>query len=390
MDRADLMTHWEPRARDGMARTGTLRTGHGSVRTPAFMPVGTQGTVKGLTPFDLREVGVEIVLANAYHLHLRPGAKTVRRLGGLHGFMAWDGPILTDSGGFQVFSLAALRQIDDDGVTFRSHLDGSTHRFTPESVMRLEADLGADIVMAFDDCAPYPCDETQARAAADRTARWAGRCREAQAAIEAEEPWPHRQQLYGIVQGSVYPALRRQSARALASLGFDGYAIGGLSVGEEKPLMHEMVELTAAEMPDGKPRYLMGVGFPEDIVAAIARGIDLFDCVAPTRHGRTGAAFTREGRFNVENAAFADDSRPLDPECGCAVCATWSRGYIRHLFKAREMLGPRLLSHHNVAFLIELVDAARSAIEAGALEAWSARWTDRYLANSSMEAQCRT
>jgi queuine tRNA-ribosyltransferase len=352
------------------------------------MPVGTQATIKGLTPRDLGELGVEIVLANAYHLHLRPGAERIRRLGGLHRFMAWNGPILTDSGGFQVFSLASLREIDDDGVTFRSHLDGSTHRFTPESVMRLEADLGADIVMAFDDCAPYPCSEADALAAADRTVRWAERCRLSHAMLAAEDRWPHRQHLYGIAQGSVYPSIRRQSARDLASLGFDGCAIGGLSVGEEKPLMLEIVELTVAEMPVEKPRYLMGVGFPEDLVASIARGIDLFDCVAPTRHGRTGAAFTRDGRVNMENARFAEDDRPIDPDCGCAVCATWSRAYIRHLFKTREMLGPRLLSHHNVAFLIDLVDEARVAVETGGFQAWAASWTDRYLATSSLEAPC--
>lgn len=382
--------HWERLAEDGAARTGTLQTDHGAVRTPAFMPVATQATVKGLTPDDLCAVGVEIVLANAYHLHLRPGAGTIRRLGGLHGFMGWNGPILTDSGGFQVFSLAALRQIDDDGVTFRSHLDGSVHCFTPESVMRLETDLGADILMVLDECAPYPVSEAEARVAADRTSRWAGRCRAARAAIAAVSEESHRRFLYGIVQGSVYPTLRRDSARSLAGLDFDGYAIGGLSVGEEKPLMYDMVEIAVAEIPAGRPRYLMGVGFPEDIVAAIARGVDLFDCVAPTRQGRTGAAFTRAGRLNIGNARFREDDRPLDPECGCAVCATWTRAYLRHLFKAREMLGPRLLSHHNLAFLIDLVDEARTAVAGGDFAAWAARWTDRYLATSPVEATCTT
>lgn len=372
--------HWQPGVADGAARTGTLTTGHGAVRTPAFMPVGTQATVKGLTPGELGELGVEILLANAYHLHLRPGSELIRRLGGLHRFMGWDGPILTDSGGYQVFSLAKLRKIDADGVTFRSHLDGSTHRFTPESVMRLERDLGADIVMAFDDCAPYPCEELDARAAADRTARWAERCLATHRSLVETDPPGHPQFLYGIVQGSVYPRLRRESARRIAGLDFDGVAFGGLSVGESKELMVEMLEITVAEIPDRKPRYLMGVGFPEDVVAAIARGVDLFDCVAPTRHGRTGAAFTADGRVNVENARFAEDDRPLDPECGCRVCATWSRAYIRHLFKAREMLGPRLLSHHNVAFLVRLVDTARRAIHEDRFRSWADAWTERYLA----------
>jgi queuine tRNA-ribosyltransferase len=354
------------------------------------MPVGTQATVKGLTPGELAELGVGIVLANAYHLHLRPGSGVVQRLGGLHAFMGWDGPILTDSGGFQVFSLARLAEIDEDGVTFRSHLDGSLHRFAPERVMEIEAALGADVVMAFDDCAPYPCAEPAARAAMERTARWAEQCAAAHARIQAEHPWPWRQRLYGIVQGSVYPGLRRESVQRLAELDLPGYAIGGLSVGEEKPLMLEMLEVTVPEMPPERPRYLMGVGFPEDVVAAIVRGVDLFDCVAPTRHGRTGAAFTRDGRVNVENARFAEDDRPLDPECGCAVCATWSRAYLRHLFKSGEMLGPRLLSHHNVAFLTDLVAESRTAIEAGELERWAARWTDRYARTPQPEVTCTT
>ncbi|MGH7566535.1 MAG: tRNA guanosine(34) transglycosylase Tgt [Gemmatimonadota bacterium] len=382
--------HWIPSATNGAARAGTLTTDHGDVPTPAFMPVGTQATVKGLTPGDLAELGVGIVLANAYHLHLRPGSEVVRRLGGLHCFMGWDGPILTDSGGFQVYSLARLAEIDEDGVTFRSHLDGSLHRFTPERVMEIEAALGADIVMAFDDCAPYPCEEPAARAAMERTARWAERSAAAHEEIQAQRPWPWRQRLYGIVQGSVYPELRRESARRLAELDLPGYAIGGLSVGEAKPLMVEMLEITVPEMPADRPRYLMGVGFPEDVVAAIARGVDLFDCVAPTRQGRTGAAFTRDGRVNVENARFAEDDRPLDPECGCAVCATWSRAYMRHLFKSGEMLGPRLLSHHNVAFLTDLVAEARAATLAGELEGWSARWIDRYAGTTQPEVTCTT
>jgi queuine tRNA-ribosyltransferase len=380
--------HWELRASDREARAGILHTDHGEVATPAFMPVGTLATVKGLTPHELQELGVGIVLANAYHLHLRPGSDIVRKLGGLHAFMGWNGPILTDSGGFQVFSLADLREIDDDGVTFRSHLDGSTHRFSPQRVMEIEADLGADIVMALDECAPFPCDEAEAAVAADRTAHWAERSVAAHRERAARDPWPWRQHLYGIVQGATHGALRRGSARQITSLDFDGFAIGGLSVGEEKPVMLEMVEITIEELPEEKPRYLMGVGFPEDVIAAIARGVDLFDCVAPTRHGRTGAAFTRDGRVNVENARFADDGAPIDLECACLVCRTWSRAYIRHLFRSREMLGPRLLSYHNVAFLVALVADARAAIERGATESWVSDWTDRYMAGATIEAVC--
>ncbi|MDX1623408.1 MAG: tRNA guanosine(34) transglycosylase Tgt [Gemmatimonadota bacterium] len=380
--------HWKPAAREGAARTGTLRTDHGEVRTPAFMPVGTLATVKALTPSELRTLGVEMVLANAYHLHLRPGSETIGRLGGLHRFMGWDGPILTDSGGYQVFSLADLNRIDEDGVTFRSHLDGAKHRFTPERVMEIETALGADVIMAFDDCAPYPCEREEAAAAADRTARWAERCLEARERLASGRRWPHRQFLYGIVQGSVFPELRRESAARLGELGFDGYGIGGLSVGEEKPLMYEMLDVTVPEIPAGKVRYLMGVGFPEDVVEAVGRGVDLFDCVAPTRHGRTGAAFTREGRVNVTVARFAEDEGPLDPDCGCAVCEKWSRAYLRHLFKSGEMLGPRLLSYHNVAFLVDLMARARAAIEAGRFGRWAREWTERYLEPESTEARC--
>ncbi len=382
--------NWKAETSDGAARVGVLHTDHGDVRTPAFMPVGTLATVKGMTPSDLRQIGVEMVLANAYHLHLRPGAETVRRRGGLHRFMGWDGPILTDSGGYQVFSMADLREIDEDGVTFRSHVDGSTHRFTPERVMEIEAALGADVIMAFDECAPHPCSRADAERAAERTARWAERCLAAHRRIQAEPPWPWRQNLFGIVQGSVFPELRRASARDIGSLDFDGFAIGGLSVGEEKPLMYETLEVTVPEIPAGKVRYLMGVGFPEDVLAAIGRGVDLFDCVAPTRHGRTGSAFTLDGRVNVGNARFKEDDRPLDPECGCAVCGTFSRAYVRHLFKTGEMLGPRLLSHHNVAFLTDLVGEARAAIEADRFDGWAAAWTDRYLSTSTTEATCTT
>lgn len=379
--------HWIETAADGPARSGEVHTDHGVVRTPAFMPVGTQATVKGLTPGDLETLGVDIVLANAYHLSLRPGPETVRDLGGLHGFMGWKRPILTDSGGYQVFSLADLRETDSDGVTFRSHLDGTEHRFTPESVVDLEVELGADIVMVFDDCAPYPCEREEAVAAAERTLRWAERSLERHRVV-GPGPWDHRRFLYAIVQGSVYSDLRRENAAALADLDFDGYGIGGLSVGEPKSDMRAMLEVTIPALPADKPRYLMGVGFPEDIVMAIGCGVDMFDSVAPTRHGRTGAAFTSTGRVNIENARFATDDRPLDETCACAVCATWSRGYIRHLFRSNEMLGPRLLSYHNIAFLVELTEAARKAIRDGVFESWSSEWIDRYRSTSKMEVPC--
>jgi queuine tRNA-ribosyltransferase len=367
---------------DGAARRGVFRTPHGPVHTPAFMAVGTLATVKSLDPDDLVAAGAEMILANAYHLHLRPGDELVRELGGLHRFMRWDGPILTDSGGFQVFSLATLRTVDEDGVEFRSHLDGSARRFTPELVMQIERNLGADVVMQFDHVIPGQSDVATARDASERSIRWLGRCLAAFEATPARHGYP--QALFPIIQGGIHAALRREASSAVAGMhDWTGYAVGGLSVGEAKPDMHRMLELMHDALPGDRPRYLMGVGFPEDLVEGVRRGIDLFDCVAPTRLGRNGAAFTADGRLNIKRAEFRDDPRPLDDECACAACRRFSRAYIRHLFVSDEMLGLRLLSLHNVHFLVALMRAAREAIAEGQLDAWSQRWLDRYHSRSS-------
>jgi queuine tRNA-ribosyltransferase len=359
------------------ARSGTFHTPHGEVATPAFMPVGTLATVKSLDPGDLRDAGAQMVLSNAYHLHLRPGDELVRDLGGLHRFMAWDGPILTDSGGFQVFSLATLRTVDEDGVEFRSHLDGSSRRFTPELVMRIERNLGADVIMQFDHVVPGQSDAAVARDASERSIRWLHRCR---SAFEAIEP-PHgrEQALFPILQGGVHEDLRREAARRITELGdWPGFGIGGLSVGEAKPDMYRILDVVNEALPLGGPRYLMGVGFPEDLVEGVARGVDLFDCVAPTRMGRNGAAFTSDGRINIKRAQYRTDPRPLDEHCGCSACARFSRAYVRHLFVADEMLGMRLLSLHNVHFLVALMRAARDAIASRRFDAWSEQWLARY------------
>ena len=367
---------------DGAARRGVFRTPHGPVHTPAFMAVGTLATVKSLDPDDLVAAGAEMILANAYHLHLRPGDELVRELGGLHRFMRWDGPILTDSGGFQVFSLATLRTVDEDGVEFRSHLDGSARRFTPELVMQIERNLGADVVMQFDHVIPGQSDVATARDASERSIRWLGRCLAAFEATPARHGYP--QALFPIIQGGIHAALRREASSAVAGMhDWTGYAVGGLSVGEGKPDMHRILELMHDALPGDRPRYLMGVGFPEDLVEGVRRGIDLFDCVAPTRLGRNGAAFTADGRLNIKRAEFRDDPRPLDDECACAACRRFSRAYIRHLFVSDEMLGLRLLSLHNVHFLVALMRAAREAIAEGQLDAWSQRWLDRYHSRSS-------
>jgi queuine tRNA-ribosyltransferase len=340
-----------------LARTGELSTAQGSLQTPVFMPVGTQGTVKSLTPDDLRGAGARIVLGNTYHLYLRPGSELIARQGGLHRFMAWDRSILTDSGGFQVFSLEHLRDLDDDGVTFRSHIDGSSHRFTPESAVRIQEELGSDIAMVLDECTPYPASEEDARRSAERTAIWAER------ALRA-----HRrpsQVLFGIVQGGMYAELRRQSAACLAALDFPGYAIGGLSVGEPKPLFYEMLAVSAAALPDHKPRYVMGVGAPEDLFEAVASGVDMFDCVLQTRLGRNGALFNRSGRINIRNARFREDPDPIDPWCDCYTCRTFSIAYLHHLFRAEELLAYHLASLHNVRWTIKLVEEMRAAIRAG-------------------------
>jgi queuine tRNA-ribosyltransferase len=345
----------------GRARAGVLHTPHGESLTPVFMPVGTQATVKAVSPRDLRDLGATVVLANTYHLYLRPGDELIARLGGLHKFMGWNSPILTDSGGYQVFSLAERRTLDVDGVTFRSHLDGSEHRFTPEKAIAIQENLGADIIVCLDECAePYDYEyNVQALA---RTHAWAERCKAAQNRSD--------QALFGIVQGGVFPDLREQSARFLARVDFDGYAIGGLSVGETKEEMHAALEAVDPVLPDDQPRYLMGVGTPEDLIECVARGVDMFDCVLPTRMARNGGALTRTGRLNLRNARFADDPNPLEPGCTCYTCSHFSRAYVRHLTRANEILGHQLLSLHNLHLMLTIAREIREAILKGAFQAY--------------------
>lgn len=339
------------------ARLGEVKTAHSTIPTPVFMPVGTQATVKSLTPDDLKAIGIEIILSNTYHLYLRPGEDLIAKAGGLHGFMNWDKSILTDSGGFQVFSLSKLRKISDEGVQFSSHIDGSKHFLTPEKVMDIEQKLGADIAMCFDECTQIPCSYEEAKKAQERTTAWARRCKESH----------HRkdQALFGIVQGNIFEDLRQKSAEEIVALDFPGYAIGGLSVGEPKADMYRILDLTHQLLPTDKPRYLMGVGAPEDLVEGVKRGVDMFDCVLPTRIARHGTAYTQTGKITVRNATFAEDFRPLDEECGCYVCQNYSRAYIRHLIKAGEMLAARLLSYHNIYFLAKLMEEMRNAISLG-------------------------
>jgi queuine tRNA-ribosyltransferase len=339
------------------ARLGRITTGHGVIDTPVFMPVGTQATVKTLTPEELYEMGVQIILSNTYHLYLRPGEELIAQAGGLHRFMNWKRNVLTDSGGFQVFSLAKLRRISDEGVYFNSHIDGSVHFLSPEKVMQIEQQLGADIAMCFDECAPYPCSYEEALRAVVRTSLWARRCRENH----------HRtdQTLFAIVQGNIFPDLRQRSAKELLKLDFPAYAIGGLSVGEPKEDMYGILELMHNLLPVDKPRYLMGVGAPEDLLEGVKRGVDMFDCVLPTRLARHGTAYTTEGKITVRNASYADDFSPIDSSCNCYVCRNYSRAYLRHLIKAEEILAHRLLSYHNVYFLVNLMENIRSAINRG-------------------------
>jgi len=343
------------------ARAGLLDLAHGPVATPVFMPVGTQASVKTLSPLDLKEAGSQVVLANTFHLYLRPGAELIRRLGGLHKFMGWDGNILTDSGGFQVFSLSTLRTVDDGGVDFRSPFDGSRHRFTPESAMATQAALGADVVMAFDECAPHDCGEAYALGALTRTTAWAGRCKD----WWRENVDPSRQSLFGIVQGGMFPHLRKRSADALVALDLPGYAIGGLSVGESHRQQWDMLEVLEPELPRDKPRYLMGVGTPEELWEGVARGIDMFDCVFPTRIARNGTLFTPSGRLALRNARYRDDARPVDEACPCYTCRHFSRAYLRHLLLSGEILGLRLNSLHNVSHMLTLAAQIRKSIENG-------------------------
>jgi queuine tRNA-ribosyltransferase len=346
---------------DGNARAGLVHTPHGQIPTPVFMPVGTQATVKAMAPRDLHDIDAKIILGNTYHLYLRPGDELIARLGGLHAFMGWDRPILTDSGGYQVFSLAQRRQIDADGVTFRSHIDGSKHRFTPEKVIAIQENLGADIIICLDECPPAEDHDYNVEALA-RTHAWAQACKAARTRTD--------QALFGVVQGGIFPDLREQSARFLTGVGFEGYAIGGLSVGETKAQMHAMLEVVTPLLPADQPRYLMGVGTPEDLVECVARGVDMFDCVLPTRTARNGSALTRAGRINLRNARFADDPEPIEAGCTCYACTHFSRAYVRHLTKTNEILGHHLLTVHNLHLMLTITREIRQAVVAGRFQAY--------------------
>jgi queuine tRNA-ribosyltransferase len=367
-------------ASDTRARAGRITTSHGAIETPVFMPVGTQGTVKALTQQMLEQAGAAVILGNTYHLFLRPGHLTINQLGGLHRFISWDRAILTDSGGYQVFSLTPLRRMSDEGVEFQSHIDGSRHFLSPEKSMEIQAALGSDIVMCFDECTPYPATREQALSSLELTGRWAARSKrrlvELHSHSEAAKDAGLRivnpvQALFGINQGSIYTDLRERSLEGLLEIGFDGYAIGGLSVGEEKDAMFEVVSHVAPLMPDHKPRYLMGVGTPEDIVRAVAEGIDMFDCVMPTRNARNGSLFTARGKLNIKNSRYRDDPAPIDPDCACAVCARYSRAYIRHLYMSGEILASMLSSLHNVSFYLDTLARIRQAILLGTFKEFS-------------------
>ncbi len=363
-----MNTSFTLHATDGMARTGVISTPRGDIRTPAFMPVGTAATVKAMMPESVRATGADILLGNTYHLMLRPTAERIDRLGGLHRFMNWDRPILTDSGGFQVMSLAALRKLSETGVTFKSHIDGSKHEITPERSMEIQRLLGSDIVMAFDECTPYPCTEAQALDSMRLSMRWAQRSRDAFASRPGH-------MLFGIQQGSVFAEQREESAEALKSIGFDGYAVGGLAVGEGQAMMLQTLDFATEMLPADKPRYLMGVGKPDDIVGAVKRGIDMMDCVLPSRSGRTGQAWTRRGQVNMKNARHQDDPRPLDEDCTCPTCRQYSRAYLHHVFRAQEMISGMLLTWHNLHYYQELMQGLRDAIGAGAFATFEAEFT---------------
>ena len=353
---------------DGAARRGVLRTAHGAIETPAFMPVGTQGAVKALTPQHLEEIGASIILGNTYHLMLRPGDELIARRGGLHKFIGWKKPILTDSGGYQVFSLAERRKINEQGVEFRSHLDGSSHLLTPERAVEIQANLGSDIAMVLDECPALPSTADVIDKSLELTARWARRCRERFSAIRVNGPDPFTQLQFGIVQGGTFPELRAKSAELIVSIGFEGYAIGGLSVGEPNETMYQVVEATTPRLPVDQPRYLMGVGTPIDLVECVARGVDMFDCVMPTRNARNGQLFTSEGPLNIQNAQFSEDDGPADPACHCYTCRNFSRAYLRHLSMAGEMTGGTLNTLHNLSFYLDTMRRIREAIAFGRFE----------------------
>lgn len=357
--------------RDGCARSGVLHTAHGDVKTPAFMPVGTAGSVKAMFPESVRSTGADIILGNTYHLMLRPTAERVAALGGLHRFMHWDGPILTDSGGFQVMSLGPLRRLSEEGVEFKSHLDGSKHMLTPERSMEIQYLLGSDITMIFDECTPYPATERETADSMRLSLRWAERSRQAFVARNGYG-------LFGIVQGGVFEGLRLESSARLQEIGFDGYAIGGLAVGEGQALMFSVLDYTVPSLPVSSPRYLMGVGKPDDLVGAVLRGVDMFDCVLPTRSGRNGQAFTWGGPINIRNAQYKDDLEPLDTNCSCPACLYYSKAYLHHVVRAKEIIGSMLLSWHNIQFYQDIMSGMRNAIASGDLKVWSSRFLGRY------------
>jgi queuine tRNA-ribosyltransferase len=364
---------FEPKAvsTESRARTGTLTTKHGNIQTPVFMPVGTQATVKTMTPEELKDMNTQILLSNTYHLYMRPGDDLIAEAGGLHTFMNWPGPILTDSGGFQVFSLGPMRKITEEGVTFQSHIDGSRHFISPEKSIQIQNNLGSDIIMVFDECIPYPSEPDYVIKSVDRTTRWAERCQQAHRR-------PDEQHLFAIIQGGIYPDLRKRSADALLALDFPGYGIGGLSVGEPKEAMYEVLDHLIPQMPNDKPRYLMGVGSPDCLIHGVLRGVDMFDCVLPTRIARNGTAMTSQGQVVIKNAVHTDSFIPLDPECSCYTCRNYTRAYLRHLFKANEILGLRLLTGHNLSFLINLMQGMRDAIEEDKLVAYCSHFYEKY------------
>ena len=353
------------------ARLGRLHTPHGVIETPIFMPVGTQATVKAMTPEELKEIGSQIILSNTYHLYMRPGHDLIERAGGLHKFMNWDKPILTDSGGFQVFSLGPLRKIKEEGVEFRSHLDGSKHFLSPEKATEIQNALGSDIIMAFDECAPYPADRQYVKNSLERTTRWLERCK-------AAHKYPEKQALFGIVQGGMYRELREQSAKEITAIDLPGYAIGGLSVGEPKDMMYEVLDYTVPLLPEDKPRYLMGVGSPDDLLEGVLRGIDMFDCVLPTRIARNGTAMTSQGKVVVRNASYAEDFTSLDSECDCYTCKNYTKAYLRHLIKCNEILGARLLTIHNLHFLLKMMENVREAIKEDRLLDYKKDFFEKY------------
>ena len=353
------------------ARLGRLHTPHGVIETPIFMPVGTQATVKAMTPEELKEIGSQIILSNTYHLYMRPGHDLIERAGGLHKFMNWDKPILTDSGGFQVFSLGPLRKIKEEGVEFRSHLDGSKHFLSPEKATEIQNALGSDIIMAFDECAPYPADRQYVKNSLERTTRWLERCK-------AAHKYPEKQALFGIVQGGMYRELREQSAKEITAIDLPGYAIGGLSVGEPKDMMYEVLDYTVPLLPEDKPRYLMGVGSPDDLLEGVLRRIDMFDCVLPTRIARNGTAMTSQGKVVVRNASYAEDFTSLDSECDCYTCKNYTKAYLRHLIKCNEILGARLLTIHNLRFLLKMMENVREAIKEDRLLDYKKDFFEKY------------